>query len=43
MGRQKEMEFGQLGLWDSVKMTLLGDDAVKHLKHYYGKPEWFQQ
>ena len=40
VGRQKEMEFGDLTMWESVKMTFLGDSAVEEKRFYYGKPEW---
>lgn len=40
VGRQKEMQFGELSIWQSVKMTFLGENSVEEKRFYYGKPEW---
>ena len=40
IGRQKEMQFGDLTMWESVKMTFLGEDSVDDKRYYYGRPEW---
>lgn len=42
VGKQKATAFGELGLWDSVKLTFLGEEAVKDARYYYGKPDWFK-
>lgn len=42
VGKQREMEFGELGYWDSIKMTFLGEKAVEDKRFYYGNPEWFK-
>jgi hypothetical protein len=36
------MIFGELGLWDSVKLTFLGEDSIKDAQYNYGKKEWFK-
>lgn len=41
VGKQKEMKYGDLGLWDSVKFTFLGEEAIKEEAYKYYKPEWF--
>ena len=34
------MQFGDLTMWESVRMTFLGEDAVDDKRYYYGRPEW---
>jgi hypothetical protein len=36
------MQFGEMTLWDSIKMTFLGENSVEEKRYYYGKPEWFK-
>ena len=40
VGRQKELQFGDLTLWESVKMTFLGESSVEEKRYYYGRPDW---
>lgn len=38
VGKQKATQFGELGLWDSVKLTVFGQESIKDAKYNYGKP-----
>lgn len=40
VGRQKDMQFGDLTLLESVKMTFLGEESVEDKRFYYGRPDW---